>query len=1418
MSNLAINLIINAVNNAGRSLAGIGLAISGIEQALGVARSAIGATIGTAANFESAMSQAFAVLGESSGEAKEQLTQLALEMGSKTAFSASQAAEAIEQLGSAGLEASQIIGGGLEGALNLAAASGLKDLGEAARIATGAMNAFGLEASQIEDVADVIAAAANSSNLTVNGFAQSLQSGASVAKAFGLDLRDFAAVMGLAADNMISGSDAGTALKSALMNAANPAEKTAKVMAELGFSIYNTNGSMKSLDQIVANAQTSFASLTDEQRNQAAAMIFGSDGIRIFNLLLKEGTAGLAARKAALMDQEAAERAAAERLNNYAGAQEALKGALETLSITVGRAFLPALTAATRQASEFVGGLNVLATAILGNERAAATLSERYPQLAAVFGFLQNAIIAITPIVQDVRATLEAAFGQAIPSVVAALGPVLANLRAAFAAAGELVSSIWSGTIKPALIAIGPVVANAVGPALVRFSELFRAAFEGAKLLWENALRPALVAIAPLAKQVFDGVVLIVRSFAGTLEAAFDLAKRAWETKLRPAFQAIQPLVVGVFGAVQALIGAATRVISGLLDTLAAFLRGDFAAAWQSIKGLVGAVWQGVIGTLQALIPALMQVGRNLMDGLTMGIRARIDDAISAVTGLGQNIIGSLKRVLGIASPSRAMMEVGRYIVEGVAVGMGNLDPVLRQAVILRRALEEATAGGDIDRVNQLNAAIDAFKRTTPGAAAAIKTVDAATRQYGESLEETRRRIEAWQANLERIAFDRWQNGLQNASDAQLANARAQAVATKNVEAFNAIAAEQERRLQSIADKARAAAEASERLFNDAVQVANRRYNDGLEVTLALVQRSFGQFNDYEDALAKITQAQEAWGVVVTMSLAEYERLKELYPKAVVEIDLATIATERHRDGIDVLNRSIGASISGLLGYVDVFKIARASIQTEAAGLASGATAILGALDDAFKNLSSGIDELAAQFRLGGVDAERYRQSLEGVIERLSALAEAAKREGRWVLAENILRLAQQLASELPTVASLTRATLEAASATANLAGVARDAATPLADVIAVYKSMAAAVERVGTVTRETALSLDVVGRSAAVANVPLAETAATARDLVPSLEGAGVAGRALAPSLEAVAAGASTAALATEQVAAAAETSGLSFKEATPRARALADAIQGLGVVATDASGYLGIFADLGVDGADGVASLADGVAKLIGGDIIGGISAILKPYSELLTDVLAPLAPLFNKLLDALEPLIKPLVELAVTALVPLLEIVVSILTPAFRFLGDLIGGVVVFVRNIINGFIDAYNATLGRIFGSIPRVGEPNPSNNTSPGQGTNPNPPKSTKPPMPAQPLSVRMVAAGGAGNEYGVAAVLASMQPTLEGLLAAVPQFATSAASMRDATDQLLDAALLQHDAATRFDRAVARFMQPERISWVGVRG
>ncbi|WP_416729197.1 phage tail tape measure protein [Fictibacillus sp. JL2B1089] len=319
--------------------------------ALGVMSGALTVALGSAVNkamdFEAQLSSVSAVSGATAEEMRK-LKDQALEVGAATKYSALEAAQGQEELIKAGLTLDQVINGGLEGALSLAAAGEL-ELADAAEIASTALNAFKDDNLEVADAADILAGAANASATSVGEMRYGLSMVSAVASGVGLSFEDTSTALALFAQNGLKGSDAGTSLKTMLMNL-SPATKDAnEAMFDLGIAaedgsnaFFDAQGNIKSMAEIAGVLHEALKDLNPQQRGDELRRMFGSDAIRAGTILFKEGAKGIEDMAEAMNKVTAAD-VAAERMDNLKGTVEELKGAFETVQIEMGTALIPML-------------------------------------------------------------------------------------------------------------------------------------------------------------------------------------------------------------------------------------------------------------------------------------------------------------------------------------------------------------------------------------------------------------------------------------------------------------------------------------------------------------------------------------------------------------------------------------------------------------------------------------------------------------------------------------------------------------------------------------------------------------------------------------------------------------------------------------------------------------------------------------------------------------------------------------------------------------------------------------------------------------------------------------------------------------------------------------------------------------------
>jgi TP901 family phage tail tape measure protein len=234
------------------------------------------AAIKVGASFEKSMSNVAAISGATGDELKN-LTDKAKEMGAKTKFSASESADAFSYMAMAGWKTTDMLNG-IEGIMNLAAASG-EDLATTSDIVTDALTAFKLTAADSGHFADVLATASSNANTNVSLMGETFKYVAPVAGALGFSAEDCAVAIGLMANSGIKASQAGTSLRSIITRMAKPTTEVQSAMDALGLSLTKSDGSMKSLNEIMLDMREGFANLTQDQQAQMAASLGGQEAM-----------------------------------------------------------------------------------------------------------------------------------------------------------------------------------------------------------------------------------------------------------------------------------------------------------------------------------------------------------------------------------------------------------------------------------------------------------------------------------------------------------------------------------------------------------------------------------------------------------------------------------------------------------------------------------------------------------------------------------------------------------------------------------------------------------------------------------------------------------------------------------------------------------------------------------------------------------------------------------------------------------------------------------------------------------------------------------------------------------------------------------------------------------------------------------
>lgn len=330
--------------------------------------SLIGASFGVAESvnsfqdFESMMSQVKAISG-ATGQAFDDLTAKAQEMGATTKFTATESAEAFNYMAMAGWKPQQMIDG-ISGIMSLAAASG-EDLGTTSDIVTDALTAFGLQAGDAGHFADVLAQASANANTNVSMLGESFKYVAPVAGAMNYSVEDTSLALGLMANASIKGSMAGTALKTSLANMAAPTDSMAAAMDKYGISLTDSEGNMKSLRGVIDNLRGSLGGLSETEQTAAASTIFGKEAMAGMLAIINASEEDYNKLSTAIGNsKDATEGMADTMLDNLKGSFTLMQSAIEGTENAFGKRLSPYLRGIaggiTDMMPEIMDGINAV--------------------------------------------------------------------------------------------------------------------------------------------------------------------------------------------------------------------------------------------------------------------------------------------------------------------------------------------------------------------------------------------------------------------------------------------------------------------------------------------------------------------------------------------------------------------------------------------------------------------------------------------------------------------------------------------------------------------------------------------------------------------------------------------------------------------------------------------------------------------------------------------------------------------------------------------------------------------------------------------------------------------------------------------------------------------------------------------------
>ena len=609
----------DSITNAGKQISVASAAVTG----LGVA------AVKTAADFDSAMANVAAISG-ATGDDLQALRDKAREMGEKTKFSASEAADAMSYMAMAGWKTGDMLSG-IEGIMNLAAASG-EDLATTSDIVTDALTAFGLTAEDSAHFADILAAASSNANTNVSMMGETFKYCAPVAGALGYSAEDVAEAIGLMGNAGIKSTQAGTALRTMMTKLQGELKLSGEALGEVTIQTANADGSMRELSDILADCRTAFSKMSESEAAAAAETLVGKNAMSGFLALMNSAPGDIDKLRNAIENCDgSAEDMAAIMQDNLNGQLTILKSQLEELAISFGEMLMPVIRKVVTAVQGFVDKLNNM------DEAQRKTIITIGLVIAALGPFLVILGTVISTVGKSMKAYASATKG---------IKKLMVAVKSGTGIFGKLGTAL--GGISAPVLAIVAVIAVLVAA----FTHLWKT---------NDGFRENIIATWTQIKETVSnfcqGIVDRLNSLGFEFSSITEVLKAVWDgfcNLLGPVFE-------GAFRFISDTLSTVLDVILNTVDFFIAVFSGDWEGAWEAVKNIFSSIWNGLVSwftnileTIKGVLDvALGWIGssweqvwsgvKNFFTNIWNGIKAFISSTINSISTTISNVITGIK-------------------------------------------------------------------------------------------------------------------------------------------------------------------------------------------------------------------------------------------------------------------------------------------------------------------------------------------------------------------------------------------------------------------------------------------------------------------------------------------------------------------------------------------------------------------------------------------------------------------------------------------------------------------------------------------------------------------------------------------------------------------------------------------------------
>ena len=697
------------------------------------------AAVKTAADFDSGMSRVSAISG-ATGSDLDALREKAREMGSKTKFSASEAASAMEYMSMAGWKTEDMLSG-IEGVMNLAAASG-EDLATTSDIVTDALTAFGLSANDSGHFADILAAASSNANTNVSMMGETFKYAAPIAGALGYSAEDTALAIGLMANAGIKSSQAGTSLRKIMTELSGDIKISGAAIGDVTVATTNADGSMRDFNDILMDCRTAFSGLTESEKAQTAEALVGKTAMSGFLAIMNAGDADVEKLSNAIAncDGKSAEMAATMQ-DNLAGQLTILKSQLEELAISFGELLMPAIRQIVTWIQGFVDKLNSMDEGTKKVIITVALFAAAIGPVLIVIGKVMSAvgtIMTIVPKLAGVIKTVQTAFAalnatmlaNPIVLIIAAIAALVAafiylwNTNEEFRQfwidlwenVKEVAIEVWEA-LKTFFAAAWEAIKSTAETVWGAIKEFFSGLWEGIKNIFttvvnaiSNFLSGAWNTIKTVATTVWTAISTFFSTIWTGIQNVILTVVTAIQTFLTTAWNTIKTVISTVMTGIQTVISTVWTAISTAITTIVTAIQTFLTTAWNTIKTTITTVMNAIKSVIETIWNGIKTVVTTVMNGIKTTITTIWNNVKNTVSSVLNGIKSAVSSVFNsiLNAIKSAMTNVFNAVKSGFANVKNHITGLASQAFNWGKDLVMGIVNGIKSCINAVGDAVKA--------------------------------------------------------------------------------------------------------------------------------------------------------------------------------------------------------------------------------------------------------------------------------------------------------------------------------------------------------------------------------------------------------------------------------------------------------------------------------------------------------------------------------------------------------------------------------------------------------------------------------------------------------------------------------------------------------------------------------------